>query len=992
MKHLKWSMLDAQCSMQMAAARRRRFSLGIAHCALCIALFSRPAAAQPAAAAPTVVEIRIEQENRVLTDPAIASLIETMPGKPLDIQLVRESIEHLNSLSRYDDIRVYRDDVPGGVRVRYVLYPSHPVDKVEFRGMVALPEDDLRRELRDRLGVAVPPARRRDDAAKVLRDIYRARGYPQASVTPSLEETHSPDRSTLVFAIQSGTRVAIARVAVNQSDQTASNVVVGVPDVRVGQPYDAARIDKELERYATAMREHGYLEARASHSVEFTPAGADVTLEVTRGPHVTVAFSGDPIPSGDRDKLVPIKAEASVSQDLLEDSELAIANYLKARGYRDAMVVYTPTTKDDELTLTFDVQRGPHYIVDSVSASGNTTLTSMEIVDSLRLKNGEPYVQSAVDAGINVIRNLYKNRGYTNPDIKVNVNAKPNRESQDVDRHVDVVVAVNEGTRTTIKSITFHGQMAIAEADLRKLMTSAPGKPYAEVDLVADRDRLVLEYQNRGYEDVAVNPAAVMSEGNTQADITLTIVEGQQIFVDHIIINGNRRTKRSIIERELALKEGGPMGSSAKIESQQRLAALGLFRRVRITEIQHGSDPTRDVLIDVEEAPPNSHTYGAGLEVGSRLRENEQGQAEERLEFVPRGSFEIGRRNMGGKNRSIDLFTRVALRSRDLIVADSDTGTAPVGTDTSFNEYRVFSTYREPRIFETRADLLLTGSVEQAVRSSFDFNRKEARAEVGLRVSEKYQLAGRYSLEKTRLFNEVFSEEEKPLIDRLFPQVRLSKFSGTVIRGQQDLLDPAGGNVVSVTADVALRALGSEVGFVKSYVEAFVYPQLPFKRRTVLALGGRLGLAHGFSRLAENDLGELERVEDLPASERFFAGGDTTVRGFSLDRLGTEETITTSGFPTGGNALVIMNAELRVNMPWSIQAVTFLDVGNVYTKASELDLTDLRPAAGFGARVKLPLLSAPIRVDLGFNLHPRELVPGTLERRAVLHVSLGQAF
>jgi outer membrane translocation and assembly module TamA len=91
--------------------------------------------------------------------------------------------------------------------------------------------------------------------------------------------------------------------------------------------------------------------------------------------------------------------------------------------------------------------------------------------------------------------------------------------------------------------------------------------------------------------------------------------------------------------------------------------------------------------------------------------------------------------------------------------------------------------------------------------------------------------------------------------------------------------------------------------------------------------------------------------------------------------------------------VVIMNAELRYRLPfWSMQAVTFLDAGNVYLKAGDLDLTDLRPAAGFGARVKLPLLSAPIRVDLGFNLDRRELVPGTLERRTVLHVSLGQAF
>jgi len=430
------------------------------------------------------------------------------------------------------------------------------------------------------------------------------------------------------------------------------------------------------------------------------------------------------------------------------------------------------------------------------------------------------------------------------------------------------------------------------------------------------------------------------------------------------------------------------LGYAAVVESQQRLTALGLFRRVRITDVERSGSPIRDVVVLVEEAPPNTQAYGAGLEVGSRLESSDTGTAEERYEFVPRGSFEIGRRNMGGKNRSVNLFTRVALRSRDLVVTENGVALEDQSGASGFNEYRIFTTYREPRAFNTRADLLITGLVDQATRSSFNFNRREARGELGLRLSPQYSAAGRYSIERTRLFNERYGPDEKPLIDRLFPQVRLSKLSGTLIReGRQDLLNPAGGTLLTFTGDIALRAIGSEVGYVKSYVEAFAYPQLPVGRRTILALGARLGLAHGFERQLET-----ESVSDLPASERFFAGGDTTVRGFSLDRLGTDETITSSGFPTGGSAVVILNAELRFDLPWSLQGVTFVDAGNVFPKADQLDLTELRPAYGIGARVRLPLLSAPIRVDIGINPDRREIVPGTRERGYVLHVSLGQAF
>jgi outer membrane protein insertion porin family len=62
----------------------------------------------------------------------------------------------------------------------------------------------------------------------------------------------------------------------------------------------------------------------------------------------------------------------------------------------------------------------------------------------------------------------------------------------------------------------------------------------------------------------------------------------------------------------------------------------------------------------------------------------------------------------------------------------------------------------------------------------------------------------------------------------------------------------------------------------------------------------------------------------------------------------------------------------------------------VFPRASDIDLTEVRPAAGFGLRYRSPV--GPVRIDLGFNLDPRELVPGRLEKRNVLHVSLGQAF
>jgi outer membrane translocation and assembly module TamA len=281
--------------------------------------------------------------------------------------------------------------------------------------------------------------------------------------------------------------------------------------------------------------------------------------------------------------------------------------------------------------------------------------------------------------------------------------------------------------------------------------------------------------------------------------------------------------------------------------------------------------------------------------------------------------------------------------------------------------------------------------VEQAVRTTFNFSRRIVRAESDWRLAPGLSVTGRYSFERTELFDELPSDQNPILIDRYFPQVRISKFAGTFIRDtRDDVLDASRGTFMIADGDISARAIGSEVGFVQTYVQGFTYLQLPTRRRTIAALGARLGVARGFEREVANPDGSIDVVSDLPASERFFAGGDTSVRGFSLDRLGSADTISPAGFPLGGNAVVILNGELRVSLARALQAVGFVDIGNVYRRASDLDLTDLRPTAGIGARIQIPF--APIRFDLGFNLDRRELTPGTLERPYVFHISLGQAF
>ena len=152
------------------------------------------------------------------------------------------------------------------------------------------------------------------------------------------------------------------------------------------------------------------------------------------------------------------------------------------------------------------------------------------------------------------------------------------------------------------------------------------------------------------------------------------------MFVDHVLIVGNVRTSTSTIERELQVKPGDPFSLAAINESQRRLTALGLFRRARITELRHGDETTRDLLVTVEEAPPTTVGYGGGVEGGRRRRSRRPRavSASEQFDFAPRAFFEIGRRNVFGKNRSLNLFASVAL---PLASRATSTARVPRGRD-----------------------------------------------------------------------------------------------------------------------------------------------------------------------------------------------------------------------------------------------------------------------------------------------------------------------
>lgn len=978
---------------------------------LILAVFVLTAATAEAQVGRTITDVRVDIAGVPVSEPGVLELIETRVGEPLVMRNVRGTIDHLVGLGRFEDVRVLTTPTEQGVALRWMLVPVKRITRVRINGNAALSASAIRAELADRFG-ARPSANRVPDMVARLQTFYAERGFPNASILPRLEDDGPPEQSDLVLTVDAGARVTIGSTTITGTSIDDEPSVLRQLRLAPGRVFDQVEMDRRIAEYEESLRERGYYQARVRSSHLPTADGRSVVITITvePGPRVNLVMTGDPLPDGDIEDLVPIRAERSVDQDLLEDASLAIENALRDTGYRNARAPYSRDERAGELTLTFAIARGSLHRIESVVTQGNQRLTGVDLAPLLQLEAGDPFVEARVGLVSAAISELYRVRGFAQATVNPDVQVLPEAEREGVSyRPVAIRFDIEEGPQTIVSGVEFAGNTTISTATLIEQMALQAGKPFYRPQLSVDRDTIERLFRNQGFQSVSVISQLAFATDRQMVGLTWTIREGDQVKVDRVLINGNARVSTQLIQRELTIRSGSPMSDDAMIESQRRLASLGLFRRVRISELPRTGSLFRDVLVDLEEAETTTIDYGGGLEVSGIGERAEDGSgAEDKIYVGPRGFFSISRRNLWGKNRSVTLFGRVTFR-QDAEDPDDPEESGNYG----FNDYRGLFTFREPRAYGTAGDAQFTAFVEQSRRTSFTFNRKGLTTDYARKLGA-FTLTARYTFDYTKVFDEQIQADAQLLIDRLFPQVKLSKFFGAILRdSRDDVLDPQRGSVVGLDTSVAARFYGSEVGFAKTFAQGFIYRRLP-GRGIVLAAGARVGVAVGFKQAVEppleiaafrarvsgvadvaprqvaaNEIFPTE-IREVPVSERFFAGGDTTVRGFALDRLGTALTLDSQGFPQGGNGMAIFNLELRAPYWKNLQFVWFTDAGNVFKNATDIRLDELRLSSGLGFRYRSPI--GPLRVDWGWKLSTRLLLTGGRERSNVLHISLGQAF
>jgi outer membrane protein insertion porin family len=494
---------------------------------------------------------------------------------------------------------------------------------------------------------------------------------------------------------------------------------------------------------------------------------------------------------------------------------------------------------------------------------------------------------------------------------------------------VSVDVPVEEGRRARLAAVRFEGVSALPRSLLDEAAQLAPGElPAPEQFTLAGR-KVREKYLERGYVDVRVRPRLAPEGADLVA--VFDVVEGEPATIGSIRISGLRRTRESLVRRQIDVRPGDPLDPRKLAVIEKRLLDLGVFSRAVVTA---GSEDPATVSVELEEEGPLSVAYDVRFSQEERTTTLADVEAGNLLGvgLALGGRYRIGR-NLNEVRLSLHLPS---------IGQGGDT------TTTAFYQDEDFKLVREGGSF---------GAIDESeIQSGFQIQQ-------AIHARERWVVLGGYSFKNIR--------SRARTLDH-----HVSGLQASLLRESRDNpLDARRGLFLSLSVEGGGAWTFSDFEYFRVFFQAFGARAIA--RDLTWAQGLRLGLARGLEEQRDQQVSVFGRSTEL-----FRAGGPTSLRGYALDSVGPPGPV--RGVSRGGEALVVVNQELRYLHPWGVGAAVFYDVGNVYARVADIDF-ELRHSLGAGLRYESPI--GMLRLDVGFPLNRRPT-----DRAFQWFFALGQAF
>ncbi len=627
------------------------------------------------------------------------------------------------------------------------------------------------------------------------------------------------------------------------------------------------------------------------------------------------------------------------------------------KGYFESQLSYwiQPVPGANQIDIVIQVQEGRPGHIKKIELHGFTKSEQDDIAEQMYLKKYNFLLSWITGTGIfrdealeqdrMTILNYLHNKGYADARVQIQLIDDP------ASGKLIVEITAHRGQIYRTGNITFAGNTILSNEEIGEKLLISQGDNFSP-DKVRDTSQAIKDlYGQKGYIDASVQYETILMENEPIFDVHFTIDEGQQYRVGLIHIFGNISTKCNVILRESLLVPGETFDSRRLKATQQRLEAIGYFKSVNVYAVRTADDDSledtyRDVYIEVEETPTgnislfmgfssiddvfggidlterNFNIRGIGKALGGRISALRGG-----------GEFFHIRGTLGKKQNN------VLISWMNPYVNDSlwRLGVELSRTFSELQKHVVVVTYGGSVYANYPLSNYWTAGMRQRLRHSRD------------------------NLNIDPLDNSPIAQNSVAQVKKLLNQDGLvSAFSGNLSYDSTDnAFKPRRGWRSYFETEVA--GIGGKYDFFKiSYLNAIYFPVW---RKGTLKLRGDFKYLLPFGKTKKNG---------VPYSERFFLGGETTVRGYKPFLLGpvvklqngegeTEPTDT----PFGGLSSNLLSLEYNQEIFKMLDIFAFFDVGSVAFE--EFGIGKVRPSTGLGIRFDIGNRT-PIMVGWGIPL------------------------
>jgi outer membrane protein insertion porin family len=647
-----------------------------------------------------------------------------------------------------------------------------------------------------------------------------------------------------------------------------------------------------------------------------------------------------------RDRNIRLNLDAFVDESTIRKVIGVIREVYAEKGYNDVTV----ETKKEALPagpklvhLTFEIDQGPKYKLRQVVFDGNTAFSDATLRSQIKenkpssfmgLMGGGTYLEAKFAEDAELVNEFYLNKGYVQARVGQPQVEKLEDSRDGKTRWILLRVPVDEGKRFKVGTLKVTESTAVSAETLQRFFKIKEGDYYSYEEIKKGLDKISELYGQVGYYQFApdvqqiprgIDPQTGEATGPGEppaiVDVTVRMVEGKRFYVNRIEFLGNTTTHDTVARREMRVYEGNVFNAEALKQSVKRLNQLGYFKPLegKPGEIDVTPTPGKEGLVDIklkfEEQNRNQISFGAGVSQFDG--------------FFGQLSFQTS--NFLGRGETFGLNLQKGSRAR---------------------QYQV--SFSEPYLMDRP---ITVGADVYARQFVYDFQFTQD--SVGTNLVFGYPLAdfvrmfATYSWETIKVYdiNPAYLApgvlasnpilRESLLLD-LGGRRQVSKIVPSVVYNTVDHpIFPSAG--ARYTTSVDLAGLGGNTQYVQVRGEGIKY----------VPLGARRKFAFGFRGEAQW-IKPFGATTTLPIFEKFFLGGEYSVRGFDIRSIGPRDPF--SGIVTGGNKSLLFNGEFYWNIGGPVRVLAFYDAGQVKDVGQNLRWYDpiIQPVT-----TNLPLLTDP---------------------------------